>query len=56
MGIYVKSNNPILYNQQNVLQCLGIKYIINIVVYFVDSIYIMNLINARKMEHIKIIL
>ena len=46
----------LLYNQQNALQCLWIKYIINIVVYFVGSVYIMDLINARKMEHIKIFL
>jgi len=43
----------LLYNQQNALQCLWIKYIINIVVYFVGYVYIMDLINAQKMEHIK---
>jgi len=30
------------------------KYIINIVVHFVRSVYIMDLINAWKMENIKI--
>jgi hypothetical protein len=35
------------------LQCLWIKYIINIVVYFVGYVYIMDLINAQKIEHIK---
>jgi hypothetical protein len=32
---------------------LWIKYIINIVVQFVEYLYITDLVNARKMEYIK---